>query len=197
MNDKNLLGLKLRLLRKERKLTQQDLAKLADVSVNSISMVERGGISPSVATLQSLAAAFKVRVSYFFEDDLPVKVIHLPADKLPFIQNGGMTISGLGQKLVGQYLDPFFIRLAPHTEGNSHAVVHLGHEFVYCLRGMVDYTIDGSVYKLNHGDMLLFEATLPHMWQNSGEEEAELLLVLQAEATHLHFADNPSVVHLG
>ena len=68
MPDVNLsLGARLRGLRKERALSQRELADLAELSPNAISLIERDEISPSVATLQRLAAALGVKMSYFFE----------------------------------------------------------------------------------------------------------------------------------
>lgn len=66
MNVKISLGDRLRQLRAERRLSQRDLAQLAGISTNSISLIEREEISPSVSTLQSLARALNVKVSYFF-----------------------------------------------------------------------------------------------------------------------------------
>ena len=65
------LGDKLRHLRSERNISQRDLARLAGLSPNSISLIERDETSPSVATLQSLATALNIRMSYFFEEEAP------------------------------------------------------------------------------------------------------------------------------
>ena len=62
MANKFSLGARLRNLRKERKLTQRELAIQASISVNAVSLIERNEISPSVATLQSLATALKVKI---------------------------------------------------------------------------------------------------------------------------------------
>ena len=57
------LGDKLRHLRSERNISQRDLARLAGLSPNSISLIERDETSPSVATLQSLAAVSYTHLS--------------------------------------------------------------------------------------------------------------------------------------
>jgi transcriptional regulator with XRE-family HTH domain len=49
------LGPKLRALRKRRGLSLRTLAALCGLSANTISLVERGKTSPSVATLHRLA----------------------------------------------------------------------------------------------------------------------------------------------
>ena len=202
MPDVNLsLGARLRGLRKERALSQRELADLAELSPNAISLIERDEISPSVATLQRLAAALGVKMSYFFESATVARILHFRPNQRPVIRGAGLTIEGLGARLTGQQMEPFFITLASHADMGTGQVVHTGHEFVCCLAGRVRYEIDGTAYVLEPGDFLLFEANLPHRWGNQGDEDARLLLVLQApndvqEPARRHFSDHPSVTHL-
>ncbi len=201
MESELFLGLRLRELRQERGLTQRMLAQLAGVSPNAVSLIERDEISPSVATLQRLATALNVKMSYFFENTTFARVLYVRDNRRPAIHGAGLTIEGLGSRLDGQQMEPFFITLAPCGEVGSGQVMHAGHEFVCCLTGCVRYEIDGEPYTLLPGDSLLFEASLPHRWENPGPEEARLLLVLQAvtgaqEPARRHFADYPSVTHI-
>jgi transcriptional regulator with XRE-family HTH domain len=196
------LGVRLRDLRKERALSQRELAELAGLSPNAISLIERDDQSPSVATLQRLARALSVQMSYFFETETVARVLHFRASQRPAVRGHGLTIEGLGARLEGQQMEPFFITLTPHADMGAGYVAHQGHEFVCCLAGLVCYEIDGTDYLLEPGDFLLFEADLPHRWGNPGDQEARLVLVLQApddtkEPTRRHFSDYPSVAHLG
>lgn len=196
------LGSRLRALRQERGLSQRVLAERAGVSPNAISLIERDETSPSVATLQHLATALDVKMSYFFESATLARILHAQAGQRPVIRGVGLAIEGLGARLDGQQMEPFLITLASHADIGAGQVMHAGHEFVCCLTGHVEYEIDGERYRLEPGDFLLFEADLPHRWGNPGAEEARLLLVLQAptdvqEPARRHFADYPSVTHLG
>lgn len=203
MNDTVSLGIKVRELRKERNLSQRDLACQSGLSPNAISLIERDEISPSVATLQRLATALNVKMSYFFEEDSThVSVIHVKASERPSLTSKGLMIAGLGRRLHEQELEPFFVALAPGAESGQQPVVHSGHEFVCCLCGTVEYKIDGNIYQLQAGDFLLFEAELPHHWRNPSMEKAELLLILQSshgsdESVRRHFSSYPSVTHIG
>jgi transcriptional regulator with XRE-family HTH domain len=196
------LGSKLRVLRKEWDLTQRELAGRAGVSANAVSLIERDEISPSVATLQRLATALNVKMSYFFEDDVQTDVMHVRANERPFIESKGVTIESIGRQLRGQELEPFFISMASKAESGRRHVIHSGHELVYCVQGRVEYEIDGEVYLLDKGDFLLFEAQLPHYWRNPTQERVELLLVLQTpdgshEPVRRHFSSYPSLTHIG
>ena len=171
------LGARLRVLRKERHLTQRELANRASISVNAVSLIERNEISPSVSTLQSLAGALSIKISYFFADDEQTSVIHVKSADRPQLQSGGITISGLGSQLSGQQLEPFLMVLQPGS-GSGEYVVHTGHEFVYCLEGRLTYILEGLEYALEAEDSLIFEAHLPHSWKNQGDKPARFLLIL-------------------
>ena len=195
------VGLKLRTLRKEREMSQRDLAERAGLSANTVSLIEREEISPSVATLQQLAGALGVRMSYFFEDPAETNVAYAKAGMRPRMVSGGVTIEAMAVRLHEQQMDPFYLTLAPHADAGARQVVHTGQEFVCCLRGLVAYEVAGTTYNLEPGDFLLFRAELPHYWCNTGEEIAELLLVLQAsepigQPVRGHFPDHASVEHL-
>jgi XRE family transcriptional regulator, regulator of sulfur utilization len=201
MTEDRTVGHRLRVLRQERELSQRALAEHAGVSPNAISLIERDEISPSVATLQRLATALGVKMSYFFEDATVAKVVHSRAGTRTQVVAGGVTIEGLGARLRDQQLEPFHLTLEPHANAGDRQVAHTGQEFVCCYRGCVEYEIDGTTYVLHAGDYLLFEADLPHYWRNPGEETAELLLILRApelpeDLARRHFARNPSVAHI-
>lgn len=196
------VGSRLRAVRKERGLTQKELSSRAGVSSNAISLIERSEISPSVATLQNLAGALNVKMSYFFDEDVQTNIMHVKSGERPALESKGVTIESAGKRLQGQEIEPFFVSLAPDSESGSRPVIHSGHEFVYCIRGKVEYDIDGDMYVLNQGDFLLFEAQLPHHWRNPTNETGELLLILQTpegsnESVRRHFSTYPSLTHVG
>jgi transcriptional regulator with XRE-family HTH domain len=201
MNPGSSLGNKLRGIRNERGLSQRELAQRSGVSTNAISLIERDENSPSVATLQSLATALNIRMSYFFDEAQPSSVLHVRTGARPAITSGGVRIEALGGKLSQQEMEPFLVSLEPHTGSGERQVVHTGHEFVYCLKGTVDYIIEGSHYQLEAGDFLMFEAHLAHVWRNTTDHAAEILLVLQTpgqstEPIQQHFPGYPSLNHI-
>ena len=60
------LGQRIATLRKNRKLTQEQLAEAVGCSVEFISLVERGVNAPSVAGLEKFAKILKVEVRELF-----------------------------------------------------------------------------------------------------------------------------------
>ena len=202
MNKQFSLGSRLRALRNERGLSQRELANQAGISANAVSLIERDENSPSVSTLQYLAGALNVKMSYFFDEDVRKHVLHVKSENCPTITSRGASIAGIGEHLQDQEMEPFFVSLEPSAGSGEGWVTHLGHELVYCLEGHIVYDIDEESYILEPGDLLLFEAHLPHEWRNPGDEKAHFLLVLQKPdesnaSVARHFSNIPSMRHIG
>lgn len=58
---------KLRQLRKERQLTQEQLGKKLNIATSTISMYENGTREPDIQTLIQMSKFFKVSVDYILE----------------------------------------------------------------------------------------------------------------------------------
>lgn len=63
------LGERLKFFRENRKLTQKDLAKLANVSQATIAHIEKSSKDPSVDTLKKLATALDTHIATMFASD--------------------------------------------------------------------------------------------------------------------------------
>lgn len=57
---KKLLGKRIQQLRKENKMTQEQLAEIIDISVRNLSKIENGVNFPSEQTMEKLLRAFKM-----------------------------------------------------------------------------------------------------------------------------------------
>ena len=125
------------------------LAELCDLSPNTVSLIERGVTSPSVSTLHQLATALRVPITAFFQEPgEKVQVIHSRPGERSFSGSTSVLLESLGSGLEGQTLEPFLVTLKPGADSGPGAMVHSGHELVYCLQGEVEYEIDGQSYRL-------------------------------------------------
>ncbi|MBU0493255.1 MAG: cupin domain-containing protein [Chloroflexi bacterium] len=187
------VGAHVRALRQRRGLSLRALAELCELSPNTISLVERGASSPSVATLHRLATALGVPITAFFEQEgEKVELVLTRADERPRAGSASILLESLGSGLLDQTLAPFAVTLKPGACSGDQGMVHAGHELVYCLRGELEYEVAGQLHRLTAGDALLFEARLPHRWCNPGDDPAEFLLIFETPmpeesmAQHLH-----------
>ena len=60
------LGLKIRRLRQERRLTLQELSDLSGLSKPLLSQIENDQVTPPIATLLKIAKGLKVGINFFF-----------------------------------------------------------------------------------------------------------------------------------
>ena len=150
------VGKRLKALRNESGLSIRGLAARSGLAVNTLSLIENEKTSPSVSTLQQLAAALKVPVTAFFKPDTEQKfVVFTPADERPRTEIEKAVLQDLGTGLATRAVQPLVVTLRKGGGSGSSPIVHTGHEFVYCLSGRILYTIEENSYLLNPGDSLL------------------------------------------
>lgn len=179
------VGARVRELREERALSLRALAELCGISPNTVSLIERGASSPSVDTLQHLASGLDVPIVTFFEgSDTEARLVLTLSDDRVRSEAPGMAIEHLGRGLAGHAFASFLITMDPGASTAVEPMEHTGAEWVYCLKGRVEYQVDSKEYELAQGDNLLFDASLPHRWRNPGETQAQMLLILGAGERH-------------
>ncbi len=173
------VGKKLRELRTRKRFSLRSLADRSGLNVNTLSLIETGKSSPSVSTLQQLALALEEPIASFFETEpLQKRVVFTLANQRPWAAFGSTQMQHLGREFSGNAVQPFVVTLKPGMGSGDQMIVHTGHEFVYGLKGLVHYQVEQDEYYLNPGDSLLFEAHLPHCWENKGEDDAQILLII-------------------
>lgn len=187
------VGQRLRSLREERGVSMRALARRSSLSANALSMIERGLTSPSVSTLHKLADALEVPITAFFREEPPrSKIVFCKAServRLP-LQRGVWEGLG-GESFIGR-VEPFMITLESGGSSGPYGMLHTGHEFVFCLRGTIEYEVDNQRFTLQAGDSLLFAAQLLHRWRNPGKTVANAVIVLAG----FEESEHPSEFHL-
>lgn len=183
----------LRELRKEREMSMRALAHRSGLSANALSMIERGKTSPSVSTLYKLADAMGVPVTAFFGPQMVrTRVVFLRANERTRVSFQRGIWEGLGgEQFVGR-VEPFMLTLESGASSGDNSMVHTGHEFVFCLRGQLEYQVEKEIYNLEPGDSLLFSAHLQHRWRNRGNTVTNVLILLSGFAE----GERPIAMHL-
>ncbi|MFO7585432.1 MAG: cupin domain-containing protein [Anaerolineales bacterium] len=173
------VGTRLRQLREKRGVSIRTLATMSGLSANALSMIERGKTSPSVSTLYRVATALENPITDFFAPaPTREKVVFLKADertRLPFMRG---LWEGLGGENFEGRVMPFMLTLETGASSGPTNVIHTGHEFVFCLRGKLEYLVESDTYLLEAGDSLLFAANLNHRWRNPGSTVTSALIIL-------------------
>lgn len=148
-----------------------------------LSKIENGGISPSLSTLQAIAAVLQAPLSSLFASfEERQDCSYVPAGHGLTIERRGTKVGHvyqlLGHALRGDVaVEPYLITLrenaAPHTSFR-----HAGVEFLYMLKGSVSYRHGSEVYHLTPGDALLFDSNALHGPETLPEEETSYLSLI-------------------
>ena len=173
------VGVRLRELREARSISMRGLATKSGLSANALSMIERGRTSPSVSTLYKLADALGVPITEFFGPQSDKQdILLIKADERTRVPFSRGVWEGLGGEKFSGRVEPFILTLESGASSGQHRMIHTGHEFVFCLRGQLDYLVEKQLFHLDAGDSLLFAAQLNHRWRNPGNTVTTALLVL-------------------
>ncbi|MGE0543983.1 MAG: helix-turn-helix domain-containing protein [Dehalococcoidia bacterium] len=173
------LGDRLREVRLARQLSVRTLASRAGFSPSFISQVELGQASPSIASLERIAAALDVTLSSFFPDDeqAPSAVVRAGARQELTSVWSQAQIEALGPVAAGRTLEPMLITLAPGGRSSKDPVPHAQEQFTFVLDGRLTLILGEMTHDLSAGDAVTLTAGTPHRWENTGVEPARLLIV--------------------
>lgn len=186
------VGGRLKELREARNVSMRTLATKSGLSANALSMIERGKTSPSVSTLYKLADAMGVSITAFFGPEAERKqVVFLKSDERTRMSFTRGVFEALGgEQFVGS-VEPFMLTLESGAASGPHFITHSGHEFVFCLRGQLEYQVEKEIFQLSPGDSLLFAAHLRHKWKNGGRMVTNALIIISGFAE----GEQPNAMH--
>ena len=161
------LGAQIRKLRRDGDLSVLDLSAASSISAGMLSKIENGQISPSLATLQSIAKALNVPLSLLFAASEERRDCSFVRAKQGVVIERRGTKVGHVYQLLGHVIggdvvvEPYMITLKEDAEPFT-AFQHAGMEFIYMLTGEVDYRHGDSNYRLRPGDSILFDSGALH-----------------------------------
>ncbi len=144
-----------------------------------LAQIEKGEVNPTISVLWKIANGYKVSFTSLVERaDDSVSIIRL-ADIQPPQEDEGRYLNYPifpfdEQKLFETY------RIVIEAGGCLHAQPHLkgAVEYITVFAGDVTITAGGDQIQLSKGDSLRFSADVPHGYQNTGAESAELSMLI-------------------
>jgi len=162
------LGRAIHELRRHDHLTIAEVAQQAGISRGMLSKIENGQVSCSLDTLNKIAGALGVSLSHLF------RYYNVPAGNAQLVRSGtGMEVVRRGTKRGHTYhllaydqgpqklFEPFLVTMDDASEVYP-AFEHPGTEFIYVLKGKIQYRHGSELYLLNPGDSLSFRGEIPH-----------------------------------
>lgn len=176
------IGKKLKALRKEKKLTLKDLSEKSGVQIATLSRMEHDIMTGTLNSHIDICKALGVSLSDFYHDveseHKTISLIKRREKRESFLHPRKSTTEILTTKITEKKMMPLLIKIQKggqtHREENKPGT----EKFIYILEGKVHAKIGKEEYNLSKGDSIYFDASLPHLFYNSGKTEARALCAL-------------------
>lgn len=180
------IGMKIRRMRQERRMTLQDLAEATGLSKPLLSQIENEQVIPPLATLLRIAKAFRVNLhSFFQEEGDSEKCILVRAGESRRLrrrptEEGAPPYSyhSLASGKRNRNMEPFLVEFEVDRWRDELLVSHEGEEFLFLLEGSLEFHYGDKVMTMQAGDSVYYESTEPHGYVAIGPDRPRAVAVV-------------------
>ena len=171
------LGVKIKALRLENGLTQEELANRCELTKGFISQIERHLTSPSIATLRDILEVLGTTLGEFFSDKEEDVFVFTDKD---FYTNTDdalrHTITWIVPNAQKYAMEPIIIELPPGGQSVEDKP-HPGEEFGYVLEGEITLRVGQKNRIVKRGESFYYLTNKPHVILNHHTSPAKVLWV--------------------
>ena len=171
------IGVKIKQLRLENGLTQEELANRCELTKGFISQIERHLTSPSITTLIDILEVLGTTLGEFFSEDHDDVYVFTPKD---FYEKTDETLKHTIHWIVPNAqkyeMEPIIIEILPggtSFEDEPHA----GEEFGYVLEGEIVLKVGKKRVIIKEGETFYYMSNKPHVLENTSSKRAKILWV--------------------
>jgi transcriptional regulator with XRE-family HTH domain len=170
------IGERIRNLRLASDLTQEELADRADLTKGFISQLERDQTSISVDSLLQILTVLNVKVTDFFRETTPEKVVYDVKERTGLLETGADRFELLIPGGTNRAMEAAFVQLLPgqHTDPIKP---FQGEAFGFILKGTLVLRFGGEKYIARVGDSFYYSGQREHVLENTGRRPVEFIWV--------------------
>ncbi len=165
-------------LRIRKKISQAQLAQLANIPRTTLSNFESGGGNPSLENLIRISSALQIGLDELLSAPRH-HIRHLTADAMIVEERskGRIRIHKLvPERVQGLEVDRLEIDSSATMVGHPH--LSGAKEYLTVLQGEITVNVGGDSYKIKKGECLVFTGDQPHSYRNSGSAVASAVSVV-------------------
>jgi len=171
-----LIGSKIRELRLENDLTQEELADRSELTKGFISQLERDLANPSISTLQDILEALGTNLADFFHEGEEEQCVFTKDEFFEKVDPDRMwKISWIVPNAQKYEMEPILLELEPG--GSYEDDAHAGEEFGYLLEGELTLKIGKKKWKVLKGQTFYYLANKGHTLENQSKKKAVVLWI--------------------
>lgn len=172
------IGKKIKRLRQEKYLTQDELASRCELSKGFISQVERDLTSPSITNLADILEGLGTTLKDFFSDDTDEKIVFNINDAFEVKDSKmGYKVEWIIPNAQKNQMEPILLTLEPKGKYKEE-IAHDGQEFGYVLEGEIDIHLGEKIFNAKQGESFYYNSGKNHYLSNPKETIAKVIWVV-------------------
>lgn len=172
------IGEKLRNLRIQKNLTQEELGERTDLSKGYISQLERDLSSPSMETFFSILEVLGVTPEEFFHQEAAnLQVVYSKEDHtVYFDEENGYELEWLVADSNEKEMEPVLLTFEGAGEYKTFEP-SLSETFIFVLEGELELSLGETTYVAKAGQSIYYQATKQHQLRNHLKKRTKVLIV--------------------
>jgi transcriptional regulator with XRE-family HTH domain len=173
-------GAHIRHLRMQAAMSLRTLARQTGFSPSFISQLERGEVSPSIGSMEKIAATLGVSLSQFFaaaaagEGGKIVRAVDREALSSGWSQAEIQALSLPGPTM---RLEAILVTLRPGGRSGKYPYGDAREEFAFVVRGTLILTLGVEEHRLRRGDSAAILPGELRLWRNPGRAPAQVMII--------------------
>ncbi len=171
-------------LRKQHKLTLEQLASASGVSRSMLSQIERGNANPTLAVTYRIAEAFGMTIGELIDQpwmSSTIELVHGDDPNNLFRSDNECQIRTLSPLHMEKNIEFYEVTLAPGAQLASAPHYQGTRELVTVVSGAARIHSGDSVCSLSTGDSAHYRADLTHVIENAGKKNLVCYLVVTSQ----------------
>jgi len=168
-------------LRRQHKLTLEQLAAASGVSRSMLSQIERGRANPTLAVTYRIAQAFSMSIGELVDQPdaaATIDVIDASDSSMLFRSDSDCQIRTLSPLHLDKTVEFYEVTLAPGASLDSAPHFQGTREILTVNQGVAEVEVGGSARQLQQGDSAHYRADLPHCIRNRADQTMLAYLVV-------------------
>ena len=172
------ISINLKMIRKEKGLTLEDLSGMTGVSKSMLGEIERGGTNPTILVLWKIAEGLKVPLTNIFEEkESECSIVRNDEQKM-ISTDTGFKIFSLFPYYAPHKLEFHKIEIAPFSKLSNPGHMNGVDEYIVIMEGEIELTFGEFKTLLRKGDAIRFNATTHHEIINNSADTSCMLNVM-------------------
>ncbi|MBJ6368396.1 helix-turn-helix domain-containing protein [Snuella sedimenti] len=178
------IGSKIKDIRKEQNLNLSALSEKSGISIAMISKIENGRVYPTLPSLLQLFDALEINLNTFFNDfyinDHFPGFIFKKREDYKHVNKEEDSEGFNYETILSHTIKKSMMEISLLTlskDSKRKKLTTDGFEYIYLLKGSIDYELESQTFKMETGDSLFFDGRMQHVPHNTANEDSVLLVI--------------------